>query len=616
MLAEAAAAAFPEGPMAAAAQRRAEAVFTAAVAEIDHNAPVYVPLINKFNPDVPLRDDEYVAEVNAALAPPKPADDEAAATNNSDTSSDESDWDDVTDIRAYLHDEADDIVAACSVTLMPSLDVGARIKSINLPGALYGKASKHRSTIAALREFIDLVNTDASAPALQAIPWKVLAARVRELALKGFSAEAKDYFDSYIIDDAEDIDDVLDNLRDLKEDHDGYIFVPWRAFRTGQPPQPHGEQATGGSRTRKPIARKISGPDPYVQLKDKANYYINPTFRHFCDYHGYNSSHVTQACPHLKTQRSAAPQPSRPIQPAVVGAKPKKAPGHHNNPDRPATTTTQAPKRNARAPNPAAGWTRNKETNRLERLSQSINEVDIDAESDTDESIDEVDTSAQRENIGKPIYHDILVNGTRLRAKLDPAAAKTCISEATFATLKEAGPVMITNHAYTLKMADQRPCEDTTAVIAELVIDGIVPNAVELTWTVPVISGEAHKFLFGADLLRHLGLMSDTGINIQLPPSAEDPADDVTPAQNQYIDEVDSETDDLPDDVSSFATPTFDIDPSFPLHDELLAVLQANADVFDPKLPLGGADIAEATIDLKPDAILCQRGTSIKYLFD
>ncbi|KAG9392758.1 hypothetical protein J8273_5898 [Carpediemonas membranifera] len=53
MLAEAAAAAFPEGPMAAAAQRRAEAVFTAAVAEIDHNAPVYVPLINKFNPDVP-----------------------------------------------------------------------------------------------------------------------------------------------------------------------------------------------------------------------------------------------------------------------------------------------------------------------------------------------------------------------------------------------------------------------------------------------------------------------------------------------------------------------------------------------------------------------------------
>ncbi|KAG9396605.1 hypothetical protein J8273_1622 [Carpediemonas membranifera] len=153
MLAEAAAAAFPEGPMAAAAQRRAEAVFTAAVAEIDHNAPVYVPLINKFNPDVPLRDDEYVAEVNAALAPPKPADDEAAATNNSDTSSDESDWDDVTDIRAYLHDEADDIVAACSVTLMPSLDVGARIKSINLPGALYGKASKHRSTIAVCRAF-------------------------------------------------------------------------------------------------------------------------------------------------------------------------------------------------------------------------------------------------------------------------------------------------------------------------------------------------------------------------------------------------------------------------------------------------------------------------------
>ncbi|KAG9395298.1 hypothetical protein J8273_0528 [Carpediemonas membranifera] len=370
----------PDGPLAAAAQRRATSLFGAAVSAIDPENPKYTPLLNVFeegNPAATVRDGQELA-----------------------TAAEEESGHDAPDIRQQLADEADAIAPHLFMTLLPSLDAGARLISLNISNELYGKAATHRVAIQRLREAVDEINPAIEAPNYEQLHEAALIAKIRELALIGYTKEAKAIYKAEIEADGT-VDSVLDALAELDEDHDGMIITPWRAFaaKKVQPPaksQPNSATTAG----RKPQARKVSGDDPYVQFKDKSKYFIPRSLRKYCDYHGYNTSHTSAQCKALShssdrpsVQQRLTPQQGqqRPAQQQGQRQQPRQSgQTRPNPPPQPSGHTHQSRQADPQNSGPRKAWKRNAHTNRLE---SDVNELYESSDSDSD--IDEVEGRAR-----------------------------------------------------------------------------------------------------------------------------------------------------------------------------------------------------------------------------
>ncbi|KAG9389795.1 hypothetical protein J8273_8473 [Carpediemonas membranifera] len=219
-------------------------------------------------------------------------------------------------VRDQLRAEARTILPHLYLTLMPTLDRGARLKAITSKGTqLYGQNAAHRLNTLRLQKACDGYNPVVEADGYHKIPDSALRAAVRSVALKGYDDDAIPLYEALIERDSDGnwrpARDCIDALSTLETDHLGQIVVPWQAYAVSTKTKPipadnkapHDNSQCSNKDTSaregqplKPKAHKVEGQDPFKQFKDKEHFYIPKSFNRWCDRHGWNSKHTTKDC--------------------------------------------------------------------------------------------------------------------------------------------------------------------------------------------------------------------------------------------------------------------------------------------------------------------------------
>ncbi|KAG9391359.1 Aspartyl protease [Carpediemonas membranifera] len=138
-------------------------------------------------------------------------------------------------VRDQLRAEARTILPHLYLTLMPTLDRGARLKAITSKGTqLYGQNAAHRLNTLRLQKACDGYNPVVEADGYHKIPDSALRAAVRSVALKGYDDDAIPLYEALIERDSDGnwrpARDCIDALSTLETDHLGQIVVPWQAY--------------------------------------------------------------------------------------------------------------------------------------------------------------------------------------------------------------------------------------------------------------------------------------------------------------------------------------------------------------------------------------------------
>ncbi len=148
----------------------------------------------------------------------------------------------------------------------------------------------------------------------------------------------------------------------------------------------------------------------------------------------------------------------------------------------------------------------------------------------------------------------------------------------------------------TYEFADQAVSQENRVARVQLHLPSLSEYPINLEWELQVIPGKREKVLLGADLLRHLGMMTDHGIQVIMP-SIKDNDQAVNLPEHRYIDAIDAAPEGNPVDRVHIAE-------DFQKRDKLRECLQKHADVFSDELHPDGALLPAATINLRPDAPL------------
>ncbi len=574
------------------AVRTATATFDAAIARLT-NPPVYIPLVSPFS-HKPIRVQEDLVDPKVE---PREDDPSADTPPGEDIGCEPPQ---VNDIRDVLLAEAEHLYPALALAMLPSLDVGRRVQSIQ-KRRLYGVVAKHRLALDRLMHDVEDANPSVEAPGYIQIPEAVVISRVRDICLAGFEG-ARPLYRSFIETD-NSLPNILERLRNLPHDHDDTVVVPWRAYAVMDSQRPQrdsnpgqqgqnnsggsggrgrkcgrsgdsssdntqsgngqsaggdstgqssGDSTSGGSNSqpRKPLARRVDGPDPYVQLKDPEHYYIHPSFKHFCATHGYNSSHVTSDCREAKGNGSA-PKTGAPE--ADTNAEKGDEKGK-----------TRWLRRNGRL-----------ESNNVEHVTPG----------------------------GHLITVPLVFQGVTLDAIVDPGATTSCMSEEALNRLAPEAVKLAKGGA--IRGADQNNISAGSLATSSMVVKGLTAYPLTLEWTFHVIKGGEAKVLLGADLLWHLGLMTPKGIFVRLHPQ-EGEAEDAGIPDHEYL-HLDNRTKEEEGQVNHIDNNGdlfgVTVDPDFPLKKRLEDIVRDHPAVFGP-LSSEGADLPPATIKLVENASL------------
>ncbi len=187
----------------------------------------------------------------------------------------------------------------------------------------------------------------------------------------------------------------------------------------------------------------------------------------------------------------------------------------------------------------------------------------------------------------------IQVNGIPVKAIVDPGASRTCLSQGVINDVQAKTRVTIGPSEVSLAVPGGANVAAGQEAELDLTLTGLTPYDPALRWACPIIRGTDRKFLLGADVLRHLGLMTSSGINIQMPEPADDGATDGLP-DHEVLDDINHV--DTADPLRGVS-----VNPDFPERQALENVIREHADVFGP-LDEKGADLPMVTIRLQEGA--------------
>ncbi len=456
------------------------------------------------------------------------------------------------------------------LALMPSLDKGHRLLALRqLPLALAGPRTTVRRAIDDYEDAISRHNPQVVADGYELIPDQMIVTAIRATVLKNTSDGAKDLFNDFVGrptgEKTVTAAHTLTRLAHLPVDYDRQVVLPWRAFCNQRDSNPHPPVEDGQSprsnvrsnvsipRDSKPRPHRIRGNDPYVQFKDRSKFDIPANWTNFCTTHGFNSTHVTKDCKGAKPA-DTKPEPSLASDPITTDDK--------SDDSKPA---------DKKKPN---------EPRRSSRLAKKLDEVE-----------------PAVSNATPTLHTPVTINDITLDATIDTGAYLSCISAGTCERLLAGGPVTLSMTNDPPRFADQSVSTERRRAHVTLHLPSISEYPLEVEWVMQVIPGDHDKLLVGADLLRHIGLMTDKGISISMP-SVKDDDQAVNLPPHRYIDAVEPTPADPIDAVH--------IDPNFPEQEKLKDCLRKHAGVFSSELHPDGADLPPATITLKPDAKLPQ----------
>ncbi|KAG9392800.1 hypothetical protein J8273_5837 [Carpediemonas membranifera] len=185
---------------------------------------------------------------------------------------------DFPDVYAYLRAEAKAITPYIVYTLLPTLDMGSRLKMVRDKASslrFFGPAAEHRLAVFKLRRILNAY--DPCVPDVDALTYNSTERLLASLFLKGYSKDAEALYKDVIEDPAESIDDLLSRLENLDVDHDERVIVPWRAFAVASQPADPKEGGRRAPGKQKPTVLPHTS-DPYRQFKDKHKYAIPQHF--------------------------------------------------------------------------------------------------------------------------------------------------------------------------------------------------------------------------------------------------------------------------------------------------------------------------------------------------
>ncbi len=205
---------------------------------------------------------------------------------------------------------------------------------------------------------------------------------------------------------------------------------------------------------------------------------------------------------------------------------------------------------------------------------------------------------------GAPLHHvsgsgtplmkvNIQINGVGAEAIVDPGATRTCVSQGLMTRVMTRAKVLVGPSEVRLTVPGDTDASTGQEAELSLMVKDLSPYNPTVMWTCPVMKGSREKVLLGADLLRHLGLMTDTGITIKIPEPVDEGDADGLP-EFESIDELHHVAVEDPHHGVN-------INPDFPLRKVVEELVEEYGDVFGP-LDAQGADLPSVVIDLKPGA--------------
>ncbi|KAG9391819.1 Aspartyl protease [Carpediemonas membranifera] len=385
--------------------------------------------------------------------------------------------------------EAKAIIPYIVYTLLPTLDMGSRLKMVRDKASglrFFGPAVEHRLAVFKLRRILNAY--DPCVPDIEALTYNSTERLLGSIFLKGYSKDAEALYEDIIEDPADSIDDLLSRLENLDVDHDERVIVPWRAFAVTSQPADQKESGRRAPGKQKPTVLPHTS-DPYLQFKDKHKYAIPQHFNKWCKSHGWNSNHTTESCRFLARQKDNQSKGTS------GSSQPRKN-------DQKQTSGTQSDRRAGNM------FLRDSSKLRNSRGQRDVHEVDNNA-SDDAESEDEGDVyevgAVEIDN--DPINVPATINGVQIKTKFDIGACVSVISEPALAKVPN---YQLIDTSVELFGAGDEVISIGKAAKVDITLPSIDGKTVQATALLMVIRAKRRKVLIGRDLLRRLGyLMND-----------------------------------------------------------------------------------------------------------
>ncbi len=576
----------------------------AAIAElfedaVANNRPRMEPTLLGFDIDMP--------DPIAPIAEPEPAPESDSPSDGEELVQPQC------DIYDTLCREAEEHLPYLVHTLLPSVDVGDRLIDLSAgPQLTYTTRADYLLQLRRLEDRIAAVNPSLEAPGYRQLSKYQRYDVIKSIALAKYSREAKAVYPTFASDT-----DIMDELRALPCDAEERVIVPWRAYATkptngrqgGRNSTNNNERqanasssnsgSSGGSGgQRKPAARKVDGPDPFIQFKDKAKYYVSPTWTKFCNVHGYNSNHTTKDCRAGNTQGTAPAAPKAPaantsttITPAREPTRPVAAPAAQST--RPTVNAANATDRTT-----ASGMVLRSKDSLKKPVRYRLTEVVEDDDSDEGIIVTEAVEAGGRDDV-KPSAFTVqaLVEGKEMTALIDSGAALSCISTKTISSMALTTNIM--EVPITLRVANGSTVEVTAQATADVCLPS-TSGTVQTRVTFLVMPRDSERIIIGCDVLRNLGYLSERGLYIPLVPDTrpEDATDGLPP--HKYLD--------APTMVAAVEAPFSAPVKVHALNDRISVMLQQFDHLFNPVLSAEPSKMEPMSIPLHEDApIVCLR---------
>jgi len=197
----------------------------------------------------------------------------------------------------------------------------------------------------------------------------------------------------------------------------------------------------------------------------------------------------------------------------------------------------------------------------------------------------------------------------QVEAMIDSCASICCISHSLLDKIQADEPITYLPSQRVLLMADgHRTSGQMVRIQISIPTPQAIARHVQLEWPFAVLNdAKQDRLILGTDVLRYLGILTDTGLHLDLPKGENDIDDDGLGEVHVY-DEITQdaspvmmvEAEAKPVDINKVISSI--IIPESELSDRIKQIVHEYADIFDPILPPEGSKLKPFVISLKENA--------------